>query len=1092
MITSDPRIEFELKRIPGIEDLKDRWFERHESAGRYLFERLWPTQGVFGVIAMSAAGADQFALTTDVDTADGAGHALATLAALVAATKFENALGIDYYVGLKWAERPRGIQVNPRTGMPNFDFWEETIGESGSPDSVAVSGGGLRIDIDSLLEAGHSYAGRSVVVWKRVPGRYAVTEAIAVETLTSQWDGSNFVVSAAQFGQSTPSTNPADYCAVVLGPSVRRDTDLRLSAVHTFVGIVTGVGAGSPPAAFDTSDQVSLFSNFSSLNDVVEAGPGGHLKIRVRSYAGDGTYAQIQVKNPAGVSTFNVDKDGNVNILGNLDVTGTTTEHNVETVYSDETVTGNLTAGDTATDVHTFKGTVNHYVGAVRYFHIDGASGRIGLCGDAHGAYATWQHGSMLVTGDLHPGADGNYNLGAPGVRWKNLYVINLVFSGDFLPLTDNTQDIGSGALRWAEGYFGTKLVVSGTVGSDLIPTLPTNTWDLGSTSNRWMQGWISQITCSQCVSDALSPSFGFYASGGNPYFEWDSGDRTYYNRTNNTYFWDIATGAVMALDATNLTVRNVLPWATNTYVCGSLSYRWASVTASALQAWDNTGAGPWQIVKSGNFLELRANGTYKVGFGGFGATDSTVQMNCTLSGALASGEYMAAKTYYTVSATGTSNFIQGYRNDIAITTAGTLTAPVAGYMARIGVSASSTLVGSVYGYWSRLDGTAGATISNYYAYYAEASSGAGTITADYVAFYAPNPTGWTIGDKYGIVAGTDFDNIFYGHVGIGATVATSANQRLYVRSGIDSTIPVVSFVRTATSTDGEINFLLRSTLASISFTGKPAYINTDNLLHLATGGTARMRIYSDGRVTTGSAGVPGCATAGGLTIRPDAATTNHFTTQYAGLNNGWTGFAPNVETYWMVQPLQPAANGGGLDQTVYMDTVSLIYRVNAYTNAAASTSTGSSSTGHFLFDGYTSSATKGNLFAIQQDHSTVLLVKYNGDIVILASTNPYGSGNVNVRYFDDEKDAAACQDLAYAMEGGWDRVVEYTERKLEEMGILQNGFLSYKRALALQLGAIGELHQVVGHLAKMLGLEYEDIRKLVRAKQLALAAERS
>jgi hypothetical protein len=175
-----------------------------------------------------------------------------------------------------------------------------------------------------------------------------------------------------------------------------------------------------------------------------------------------------------------------------------------------------------------------------------------------------------------------------------------------------------------------------------------------------------------------------------------------------------------------------------------------------------------------------------------------------------------------------------------------------------------------------------------------------------------------------------------------------------------------------------------------------------------------------------------------------------------------------------------------------FSDTYNTVWRFDGWTNAAADTTTGIASTGHITFHGYTNSATKGNLFALRQNNTTVCLVKYNGDICIYASTNPFGSGNVNVRYFDEEKDAAACQDLAYAMEGGWDRVVEYNAEKLDKMGILQNGFLSYKRALALQLGAIGELHQIVGHLAKMLGLEYEDIRKLVRANQMALAANRS
>jgi hypothetical protein len=130
-----------------------------------------------------------------------------------------------------------------------------------------------------------------------------------------------------------------------------------------------------------------------------------------------------------------------------------------------------------------------------------------------------------------------------------------------------------------------------------------------------------------------------------------------------------------------------------------------------------------------------------------------------------------------------------------------------------------------------------------------------------------------------------------------------------------------------------------------------------------------------------------------------------------------------------------------------------------------------------------------GNAFVVRDTNQggAALIVKADGDLFVNSATNTTGgAGYVNavnnaVRYFDDEKDALACQDLAYAMAGAWNKVLEYQAPKLEALGVMKNGFISYRNATALSLGAIGELRLVVDHLCKKFGLDYEQLRKELR-----------
>lgn len=236
--------------------------------------RVYPDDGVFGERLTFAAATDTFTIIGDSDCTDGIGNVLVLDEATEPGTAiaFENSNAVQYYVGLEKCERPVGIQNNPRTGAPEYQYTEEDIGSSGAPTSVADLGGTIQFNINSVLESGVDHSGRQVMVYLNTPDANATTEAVAIETLTSTYSApNNLIETVGTLGQSTVSTTAADYTVIVLGPTVRRNTDLRTVSGVVFLGLVTGGGAGNPPTAFDTDDQNVIDVSLSSFNQALDA-----------------------------------------------------------------------------------------------------------------------------------------------------------------------------------------------------------------------------------------------------------------------------------------------------------------------------------------------------------------------------------------------------------------------------------------------------------------------------------------------------------------------------------------------------------------------------------------------------------------------------------------------------------------------------------------------------------------------------------------------------------------------------------------------------------------------------------------------------
>ena len=447
------------KRILGTEDFQERLIAYMRTLVQESLQRSFPSGAAHEAqIDLSAGGNDEVTVGTGTGKAtDGLGHVFDLSGSSYLTAQFENSAAVPYYVLLHEAEIPDGVQINPRSGLPEWIGTREEIGLAADPDAVAITGGGttLEFTVDSVTEAGVSNAGRTVAVWKLEPGPNATTEAVAVQYLTVTWDGSNNKVTAADLmGQTTPSTTAADYQVCLMGPMIKRNgTWDQNTADHFFVGEVTGVGAGSPPAVFDMSGQRVAVATLDDLEDITSRHPTtDRLKIDVKAYTGDETDEQIAVRDTGGAIVFSVDGSGN------MIVQGTQTIYDTVTVYSSQTITDNLEAGDATGDTHTIKGTWRHTDPAEteNYFRVDGTTGHVGI-NTLPDATAVLKVQGDTVARHIVPETTGNYDLGASGVEWRTFYVQTLTLSGDLDPSSDGGPDIGDRTLRWNEifGQYG-------------------------------------------------------------------------------------------------------------------------------------------------------------------------------------------------------------------------------------------------------------------------------------------------------------------------------------------------------------------------------------------------------------------------------------------------------------------------------------------------------------------------------------------------------------------------------------------------------------------------------------------------------------
>lgn len=260
-----------LKKFLSQQQMTDNFLEYLLAQSRDNLALLYPEEGVFSGGVISGSSSDEISVSTPLTATDGLGRLL-KLDPLNQEATFENALGVDYYVGLRYAEIYQETEVNPRTGRIEYTFFEEAIGEKAEPSSVVDNGSTLTIGVDSVTEAGVSNAGRSVLIWLK----QAAGQADAFYTGTVVWDGSNNTVNTTHLlGQTAGlvSTDTTDYQVFLIGPTIKRNTDLSADPNVVFLGTVTGAGTGNVPTTFDQTGMNKLFPSgtFGAIEDEVKS-----------------------------------------------------------------------------------------------------------------------------------------------------------------------------------------------------------------------------------------------------------------------------------------------------------------------------------------------------------------------------------------------------------------------------------------------------------------------------------------------------------------------------------------------------------------------------------------------------------------------------------------------------------------------------------------------------------------------------------------------------------------------------------------------------------------------------------------------------
>lgn len=620
------------KRLLGREDLDDRFLSHLRTLVQESFEKSYRTGIVFDTaLGLAADGNDKFQITGTSPSTDGLGHQLdhRDRAEYYDDLQFENAAAIDYDVALHYTTLPNGVQINPRSGLPEYISWEEGIGESADPDSVTDNGNGtITFRVDSVAEPGVSHAGRKCLVFKKTVAAGATTEAVAVEILTVTWSGGqNLITTVAALGQTTISTTASDYTVVMLGPTVRRNTSLLGIDGYVFIGQVTGVGAGSPPSSFDTSGQDVVTGSLADLQDITSRNATtDRLKVDVKSYTGDVSDPQIAVRNPAGSIVFKVDGNGNVT------VEGTTTQQDVVTVYSSETITDNLTAGDATGDSHKIKGTWWHTNPAesANYFKVDGASGRIGFNTAPDGAMQFKSDGDWwLYNSRLYIQGDGGSR---PACEWRDtgealndggLWRVRA--EGGFWRLEENTAVAGdySTLNEWIIANIDDPAL---RIGRDLWPHID-GSYDLGASDHEWQDLWIDGTANIDLLNLSVAASEGFgshlYPSADDTH---DLGASTS-RALKSVYTHDLYVDATQDRGVGS----DLNPQAHNTYNLGSAARSWANMYVINL----NVGA---DILPSGDNLYDLGSPSFRWAEGHFGGGSVAGAAGVTASGGPTSG----------------------------------------------------------------------------------------------------------------------------------------------------------------------------------------------------------------------------------------------------------------------------------------------------------------------------------------------------------------------------------------------------------------------------------------------------------------------
>jgi len=122
MSTGARKVDIFLKKFLTQQQITENFFDYLEELARELFVFTYPDNGVFSPAPttntiISSSNPDTFTITTPLIGTDGQGaHILVPDTLDFTDVPFENASGVDYFVGARFQRVPRETEINVRTG----------------------------------------------------------------------------------------------------------------------------------------------------------------------------------------------------------------------------------------------------------------------------------------------------------------------------------------------------------------------------------------------------------------------------------------------------------------------------------------------------------------------------------------------------------------------------------------------------------------------------------------------------------------------------------------------------------------------------------------------------------------------------------------------------------------------------------------------------------------------------------------------------------------------------------------------------------------------------------------------------------------
>lgn len=275
MSTGAKKVRIFLKKFLSQQHITDNFLDYLEDLIQENTRNVWNKSGVFLPTAtttnlLSSSAPDSFDIVAPLNGVDGLGNHVNLDVATATQVPFENASGIDYYVGLRSSIIFDDTEVNVRTGLIEYSFFKQSIGELGEPDQVIDDGDGtMTITVDNVCEAGVSHQGRKCRVWLK----QAESELEAFEEATVFFvGGQNIIETTTSLGQdvSNISTTASDYQVFLIGPTVRRNIDLSLDPNIIYLGKVRGAGSGVQPTIFN-ADKVNPLFHLDGMQQVIDS-----------------------------------------------------------------------------------------------------------------------------------------------------------------------------------------------------------------------------------------------------------------------------------------------------------------------------------------------------------------------------------------------------------------------------------------------------------------------------------------------------------------------------------------------------------------------------------------------------------------------------------------------------------------------------------------------------------------------------------------------------------------------------------------------------------------------------------------------------